>query len=282
MIQAMVRTDTGARRDDMEFLRFPGGEWFLKTGPDFDPRAAHFAVVRGGFPDDLLALGMWADLVRQHGHSARVLMPYIPAARTDRDIPCGAAVYAAVIAAFADEVIYADIHSPLAKSKLSGPKLTEIPLGALAAAAVARDYDLVVAPDAGARARAEEVAAALGGVPVGYGRKRRDPATGRLGGFEFDAAVVAGKRVLVVDDVCDGGGTFAGLAAAGEFSAAARVDLWVTHGVFSGGARLSDNLAPYARIYTTDSHPGAQSSALVPDRLHVVNIVEHALTQGIL
>lgn len=281
MIEAMVRSDTGVRPDDVEFLRFPGGEWFLETGSEFEPAAERFAVVRGGSPDDLLALGMWADVVRHHGQTARVLMPYIPAARTDRDLPCGAAVYASVIAAFADEVIYADIHSPLAKSKLRGPKLSEIPLGPLVSAAVPRDYDLVVAPDAGARERAEQVAAALGGLPVGYGRKRRDPATGRLGGFELDAQLVAGRRALVVDDVCDGGGTFAGLAAVGEFAAAERVDLWVTHGVFSGGERLAANLAPYTRIYTTDSHPGALISAL-GDRLHVLNIVEHALTQGIL
>ncbi|MFE6859441.1 hypothetical protein [Nocardia sp. NPDC057668] len=282
MIEAMVRTDTGARPDDVEFLRFPGGEWFLKTGPEFDPAAARFAVVRGGFPDDLLALGMWSDLVRGLGQPARVLMPYIPAARTDRDVPCGAAVYAAVVTAFADELIYADIHSPLAESKLTGTTLTPIPLGPLAAAAVPGDYQVVIAPDAGARDRAEQVAAALGGIEVRYGRKHRDPASGRLGGFELDPGAVAGRRALVVDDVCDGGGTFAGLAAAGEFAAAERVDLWVTHGVFSGGARLSANLAPYARVHTTDSHPGARAGLLEPDRLRIVPIVEHALTQGIL
>ncbi|QLY30508.1 ribose-phosphate pyrophosphokinase [Nocardia huaxiensis] len=282
MIEAMVRTDSGARPDDVEFMRFPGGEWFVKPGSEFDPRAERFAVVRGGFPDDLLALGMWADLVRHHGHAARVLMPYTPAARTDRDVPCGAKVYAAVIGAFADELIYADIHSELAKQQLTGIKTAEIPLGTLVSAAVPADYDLVVAPDKGAAGRAAEVAAALGGLPVGHGRKRRDPATGKLGGFEFDPALVAGRRALVVDDVCDGGGTFAGLAAAGEFSAAERVDLWVTHGVFSGGPRLAANLAPFARIYTTDSHPGARAAARHFDLISVTDIVEHALTQGIL
>ncbi|MBL1078270.1 hypothetical protein JK358_28065 [Nocardia sp. 2] len=282
MIEAMVRTASGARPDEVEFMRFPGGEWFVKPGPEFDPSAARFAVVRGGTPDDLLALGMWADLVRHHGQAVRVLMPYLPAARTDRDVPCGAKVYATLINAFADELVYADIHSPLAERQLSGPKTAEIPLGTLASAVLPGDYDLVIAPDAGARHRAEAVAAALGGLPVGYGRKRRDPATGRLGGFEFDPALVAGRRAVVVDDVCDGGGTFAGLAAAADFSAADRVDLWVTHGVFSGGPRLAANLAPYARVYTTDSHPGALAAVANSDRITVVNLVEHVLTQGIL
>ncbi|WP_109525575.1 MULTISPECIES: phosphoribosyltransferase family protein [Nocardia] len=291
MIETMVRTPEGARPDDLEFLRFPGGEWFLRTGPAFDPEAERFAVVRGGFPDDLLALGMWADVVRRHGKPARVLMPYIPAARTDHDIPCGAAVYAAVIGAFADEVIYADIHSPLAKSTLRGPTLTEIPLGRLACSALPRDYDLVVAPDAGAGERAAIVAQALGAeasgvdapgaIPVAHGRKRRDPATGRLDGFELSTPVT-GLRVLVVDDICDGGGTFAGLAAAGSFDTAERVDLWVTHGVFSGGDRLAANLAPYSRVYSTDSHPGARATALAPDRLHLIDLVDHVLSEGIL
>ncbi|WP_169814844.1 phosphoribosyltransferase family protein [Nocardia crassostreae] len=279
----MVRTSAGSvAADDVEFLRFPAGEWFVKTGPAFDPAAERFEVVRGGFPDDLLALGMWSALVRHHGGSARVLMPYIPAARTDRDVPCGAAVYAGVIGAFADELIYCDIHSALAKSKLHGPKLHEIPLGALAAAVLPRDYDLVIAPDAGARERAAQVAAALGGLPVAHGRKRRDPETGRLSGFEFPAAEVAGRRALVVDDICDGGGTFAGLAAAGEFAAAERVDLWVTHGVFSGGPRLASNLAAYSGIYTTDSHPGARAALTLIPCIRIVDIVENALAEGIL
>ncbi|WP_216912912.1 phosphoribosyltransferase family protein [Nocardia noduli] len=286
MIETMVRTPEGARPDDLEFLRFPGGEWFLRTGPSFDPEAERFAVVRGGFPDDLLALGMWADVVRRHGKPARVLMPYIPAARTDHDIPCGAAVYAAVIGAFADEVIYADIHSPLAKSTLRGPTLTEIPLGRLASSALPRDYDLVVAPDAGAGERAAIVAEALGAealgaIPVAHGRKRRDPATGRLDGFELSTPVT-GLRVLVVDDICDGGGTFAGLAAAGSFDTAERVDLWVTHGVFSGGERLATNLAPYSRVYSTDSHPGARATELAPHRLHLIDLLDHVLSEGIL
>ncbi|MGN2641445.1 phosphoribosyltransferase family protein [Nocardia takedensis] len=281
MIETMVRTPEGARPDDLEFPRFPGGEWFARRGPSYDPDATRFAVVRGGSPDDLMALGMWADLVRHHGAKATVLMPYIPAARTDRDVPCGSSVYARVITAFADEVIYADIHSPMARAALEGPALTEIPLGPLAASVLPHDYDLVVAPDAGARERAETVAAALGGLPVAHGRKQRDPATGRLSGFVLDAAV-AGRRVLVVDDICDGGGTFAGVAEAGGFAAADRVDLWVTHGVFSGGPRLTANLAPYAHVYTTDSHPGARASALPPTRLHLVDLVDHVLTEGIL
>ncbi|MBH0777434.1 phosphoribosyltransferase family protein [Nocardia bovistercoris] len=281
MIETMVRTADGIRADDLDFLRFPGGEWHLRTGAAFDPSAARFAVIRGGSADDLLALGLWADLVRGHGAPARVLMPYIPAARGDRDRPCAAAVYANVITAFADELVYADIHSPRALAALRGPRATAIPLGQLAAAILPRDYDLVIAPDAGARDRAETVAAALGEIPVAHGRKHRDPGSGRLSGFELSAPV-AGRRVLVVDDICDGGGTFAGIAAAGEFHTAERVDLWVTHGVFSGGLRLLANLAPYAHIYSTDSHPGARASALPPNRLHLIDLVDHVLTRGIL
>jgi ribose-phosphate pyrophosphokinase len=108
-------------------------------------------------------------------------------------------------------------------------------------------YGGVIAPDKGAHDRAEQMADALG-LDVTYGSKVRDVATGRLSDFEI--TVEPGKHYLVVDDICDGGGTFIGL---GEKirEQGAFADLYVTHGIFSKGTTELKKI--YKNIYTTDS-----------------------------
>lgn len=54
---------------------------------------------------------------------------------------------------------------------------------------------------------------------------------------------------LIVDDICDGGGTFVGLAKELRAAGATRVYLYVTHGIFS--KRLP--LEGIDHVYTTDS-----------------------------
>ncbi len=66
--------------------------------------------------------------------------------------------------------------------------------------------------------------------------KERNGQTGRLSGFKVDSPVsVKGKHCLIVDDICDGGGTFIGLAKELTAAGAKSVDLFVTHGIFSKG-----------------------------------------------
>lgn len=115
-------------------------------------------------------------------------------------------------------------------------------------------YDAVISPDAGGVHRAEAVARALR-VPVVYATKHRDVATGRLSEFSIPPLKDGGKY-LVVDDICDGGGTFMGLAEhIAKVNAIADIetkrDLWVTHGIFSKG--VNDLLNHYDEIHTTNS-----------------------------
>jgi len=81
--------------------------------------------------------------------------------------------------------------------------------------------------------------------------KKRDFETGQLTGFTCEELLEG--RYLVVDDICDGGGTFRGLAAATGLPKE-NLDLWVSHGVFSGAAGELNN--HYGNIFCTDSHPG--------------------------
>jgi ribose-phosphate pyrophosphokinase len=109
----------------------------------------------------------------------------------------------------------------------------------------------VVSPDAGSEKRAGRVAKRFG-LPVIYGYKVRDVTTGALSGFGVQEipADLKDKPLLVVDDICDGGGTFLGLGEKLK-EQGARADLYVTHGLFTKGTGVLSKV--YDNIYTTDT-----------------------------
>ena len=92
-------------------------------------------------------------------------------------------------------------------------------------------------------------------LPIGYPvlrcSKKRDPETGKLLGFNVPAKkFFKTKNVLIIDDICDGGGTFLGIA---DKLKAYKLDLhlYVTHGIFSQGfEKLKKS---FKSIFTTDS-----------------------------
>jgi phosphoribosylpyrophosphate synthetase len=65
--------------------------------------------------------------------------------------------------------------------------------------------------------------------------------------------------VLIVDDICDGGGTFLGISDAlgsrlrslGDVGGDYILGLYVTHGIFSKG--FCDLIEKFDHVYTTDS-----------------------------
>lgn len=97
--------------------------------------------------------------------------------------------------------------------------------------AIATGELMLVAPDAGALKKIHPVAACGAGEFAILG-KERDLASGALTGFSLLAGDVAGKAVLIVDDLCDAGGTFIGSAQVLRAAGARSVSLYVTHGVF--------------------------------------------------
>lgn len=236
-------------------FRFPGGEWHFAWPERETPVSA---VLTGAEPDDLVLLALWADVARERGVRSVAYIPYLPAARADRGTPFGARVYANLInAAGLDEVIVFDPHSPVAPGLVDDVRIVHS-ASAVRDAVFGRhglpgDYVGIIAPDAGARDRATRVAE-LVGLPVFTAEKHRDQATGALLSYA-PPTLPAHGRLLVVDDVCDGGATFVALAESTGV-ARERLTLWVSHGIFSGRAdRLTEH---YGEIITTDSHPGAR------------------------
>lgn len=234
-------------------IQMPGGEWHTR-GHSFHGETA--VVLYGASADDLVALHVVADAVRRDGGTLSAAIPYLPGARQDRrrhGEALSAKVYADLInAAGCKSVVALDPHSDVIASHVDNLTLLDLPT--LVARSLTRDYAGVIVPDAGAGKRASAVAEAMG-VPTFQALKKRDPSTGKLSGFSCEPLTSSTpyRSYLVVDDICDGGGTFKGLATTLGLSPS-RLDLWVSHGIFSPGA---ETLSVYFRhVFTTNSFPG--------------------------
>lgn len=247
-------------RGTVEAFTFPGGEPHIRES--FDPGDVEYQIadVRGANSHDLITLAMWADYMWQRHEKNVLLLPYLPGARADRGAPGGARVYAEFINNMVvDQVITLDPHSEVMPGLLD--ELTVFPVSRIIKRELGARGDTydhpyvgVIAPDKGAHDRAANAARALG-VPVYQAGKTRDFDTGKLTGFTCEALPESGK-LLVVDDICDGGGTFIGLAEATGLPHN-RLDLWVTHGIFSKG--IAELTYYFDHIYTTDSWGTAET-----------------------
>ena len=97
--------------------------------------------------------------------------------------------------------------------------------------------------------------------------KVRDQTTGKLSHFTVDSFDLMDKPCIIIDDICDGGGTFMGLAK--ELSAlnAGNLYLIVTHGIFSKG--FKDLSAIFEMIYTTNSIKEYDSKYIADHKYHL-------------
>lgn len=108
----------------------------------------------------------------------------------------------------------------------------------------------IVSPDAGALKKIHKLAQELDIDEVIECMKERDLKTGKLTSFKTVAENLGGQTCFIIDDICDGGGTFAGTAELLKEKSAGRIVLIVSHGIFSKGTAI----ARVDEIYTTDSY----------------------------
>jgi len=127
---------------------------------------------------------------------------------------------------------------------------------------IARRVDIIVAPDQGARRRAEEVAQGLPVITIPKRRPRRNiVARGEA------CYPVAGKRVLMVDDMIDTGRTIASAAALLKRQGAKSITVAATHAIFSAPSRAILAKAPIDGILVSDT-----LDTPVPRAVRVVSI----------
>ncbi|MBB4845901.1 ribose-phosphate pyrophosphokinase [Paucibacter oligotrophus] len=238
--------EAGREHPGIQCLGFPGGERHVRLPESVLGSTDRCWMITAGLysAEGVMELLLLSDALKRAipvEASIHLQLPYVPYARQDRVAvegePLSAAVFCQLInsAEFAS-VTVSDPHSDVVSALLKNVRIIpaahyvqQLREGALAHVPALA----VVAPDAGARKRVETVAKAIG-APVVYASKRRNPLSGKLS----DAAVeseLPELPLLVVDDICDGGGTFIALAAALRERSRQSLYLYVTHGLFTKG-----------------------------------------------
>lgn len=239
---------------DTDIRRFPDLEVYARIKSDVEGK--HVILVQTTAPNEnLIELLLLQDAAQGH-HAAKVtsVIPYYGYARQDQVFHPGEAVssraVARALATTADSVITIDPHKEHildfffdgAHSVSAVPQLAE-ELGRWG-------VDAILAPDKGARDRAQRAAQQLG-VPFDHLEKTRLSATEVV--MKAKDMDVAGKKVAIVDDMIASGGTMIKAAAQLKEQGATAVFAACTHGIFTGDAVPKLLAGGIDRVLCTDT-----------------------------
>lgn len=258
-----------------ETFTFNGGEPHIKIKASIAAGEAIRICTRIRSFNDMGFLMIAVDALRRMGvNEIHLLLPYFPGARQDRVMvpgePLTVKVYADLVNGMNfQKVTILDPHSEVTSAILERTTILSNHEFVKQAISDRKNY-LLVAPDGGALKKIYGLSKALGVVPVIECGKQRDVTTGQLSGFTVYKEDLANQTCIIVDDICDGGGTFLGLAEALKKKNAGELILMVTHGIFSKGL---DHLSQhFSAIYTTDSFSTIDDPRL--SQIHLKNLLQ--------
>ena len=223
---------------EVEIKKFPDGEKYVRVLGSADEVTV---VSSTFFPQDerIVELLLMGDALREGGvKRLRAVVPYFGYSRQDRvskeGEPISVRAVMRALGLYYDELYVFDLHNPETLRFFPGKAVNLSPARAIA------DYfaeklggGIVLAPDKGARERAKAVAQRLGLEFSHFEKRRISPTEVEMRPVDVD---VAGKNVLIVDDIISTGGTMIKAANLLRKMGAKRVFVSATHGVFAEGA----------------------------------------------
>lgn len=192
--------------------------------------------------DEIMRLLMAIDALRQENPQTHIDLTilYFPYARQDRVCNSGESFSAKVMAGLINglncrSVTVLDPHSDVIVNALQSCRvITQAELIKGAVHNFIQSHKLtLVSPDKGAARKTQAVADHYGFDVISCS-KVRDTKTGHITHSEVHGDV-AGKDLIILDDICDGGLTFTELAKTLKDHGAGKLYLYVTHGIFSKG-----------------------------------------------
>lgn len=261
----------GVPLGDRTLGTFPDGEIHCKINEDVRGRDVY--LLQPTCPpvnDNLMQLLVMIDSCkRASAERVTAVLPYFGYARQDRKdegrVPITAKLVANMITrAGADRVLTMDLHA----AQIQG--FFDVPVDHLYAAPVLNEHFLkqnlpkdelvIVSPDEGSIKRALGHAKRLGG-PVAIVDKRRTSAEKTVQ-KNVIGGPVAGKIVLMFDDMISTAGSICGAAKVLQSEGAREIHVATTHAVLCGPAVERLRAANLASIVCTDSIPLAEDQIL--------------------
>ena len=274
-----IARSLGTELGKSEVLAFSDGEF----QPSFNEsvRGATVFIVQSTFPpvDNLFELLLMIDAAkRASAHTVVAVMPYFGWARQDRKdkprVSIGAKLVANVLhAAGCDRVMTCDLHA----DQIQG--FFDFPVDHLYASNIflpyLRDKNIenlaIAAPDMGGAKRANAYARYLQ-CPVIVCHKSRERAN--VVGSITAIGDVAGKNVLIVDDMIDTAGTLTKAANVLKEMGALSVRACATHAVFSGMAYERIAESALEEVIVTDTIPLSSDPEKDTSKITVLSVAE--------
>jgi ribose-phosphate pyrophosphokinase len=254
----------------VERKTFPDGERYQRGVTECADRDV---ILVGGTIDDANTLELYdlaCGIVTAGAYRLTLVIPYFGYSTMERGVRAGEIVTAKYrarllssipMASRGTQVFLLDLHvATIAHYFEGGIRSVHVygkPLVMAAARRLGGDAFVLACTDAGRAKWVESLANDLG-VEAAFVYKRRvDGSTTAVTGV---SANVAGKRVVIYDDMIRTGSSLVGAARAYKEAGAASIDAIATHGIFPGGALAAireTNL--FGTIVVSDSHPRAHA-----------------------
>ena len=264
---------------DSDVLTFSDGEF--QPCYNESVRGATVFIVQSTFPptDNLFELLLMIDAAkRASAHKVIAVMPYFGWARQDRKdkprVSIGAKLVANMLAAAGcDRVMTCDLHA----DQIQG--FFDFPVDHIYASAVFLPYLqkmnienlAIAAPDMGGAKRANAYARYLQ-CPVIICHKSREKAN--VVGSITAIGEVAGKNIIIVDDMVDTAGTLAKAANVLKDMGAVSVRACATHPVFSGPAYEKIANSALEEVIVSDTIPLSNDPAKDKSKITVLSMTD--------
>jgi ribose-phosphate pyrophosphokinase len=252
---------------------FPDGEPYIKL-EEFSRREEINVITRITCPDELFRLMQVGDILNRHGVVWNVYITYLMSSRMDRVMSFQEPFSLEIVAACINNLKPAIVellcpHSDRVSHLISNCGYTEYPFDY----EDLETYDYICYPDKGAAKRyaylVEDESKTL------ICTKVRDPQTGQLSGFQVSNPEVykgEGKSICVVDDLCDGGGTFIGVGSLLKDNYnPENLILVITHAIQLEG--LKKVATVYDQVYITNSYKNWKDVKDLPENITVIEVL---------
>lgn len=271
--------DANKKMIAVQTMQFAGGERHVQIDADILKSLVGQVQIQAKINNsqDLMDYVLLENILLNQGLSIDLEIPYFPYARQDRICATGQAFSLDVMtkllnlntAQFPQQrqcITVWDAHSAVTEKLLHkntdffkikniqpseiilhNQKLTDI---------LTQENTVLICPDAGAKPRTQDIAKAMNRlrndeISIIYCEKKRNPLTGKIINSQVNATDLTGKVAVITDDICDGGATFKGIAEELKKLNCEHIVLYVTHGIFSKGLAVFDDLVD--QIFTTNS-----------------------------
>lgn len=244
----------------LDFVKFPAGEVQGNFTGEFYESVLNNICIKDSIcvvayllsSDSIFLLAQLKQFLNENFPKEQHLLRlcYQPYGRYDRKMTSGFDVFSLkIFTSFLnsmnwDQVILPDPHSSVTSALIDRSIVQEQHDLVYDEIGDGKDYDAIIAPDMGAVKKARKYADEVD-LPLLVCEKKRDLATGKILGVhilnEKDLPPYPKDRkphYLVVDDLCDGGGTFIALAESIRKDYDCFLDLYVTHGLFTKGKEV--------------------------------------------